>query len=33
MATALTSGTGDERFAFGVDLLVGGLAALGTPAR
>ena len=29
----LMTGTGDERFRFGLDLLVGGLAALATGAR
>jgi len=29
MAETMTSGSGDDRFRFGVDLLVGGLRALG----
>jgi hypothetical protein len=33
MADAMTSGSGDDRFAFGVDLLVGGLKALGARDR
>ncbi len=33
MATTMTAGTGDERFRFGVDLLVGGLEALGAQGR
>jgi AcrR family transcriptional regulator len=32
LATTMTAGSGDERFRFGVDLLVGGLEALG-PGR
>jgi len=33
MADAMTTGSGDDRFAFGVDLLVGGLEALGRHDR
>jgi AcrR family transcriptional regulator len=32
LAETLTSGSGDERFAFGIELLVGGLKALARPA-
>jgi AcrR family transcriptional regulator len=32
LAGTMTTGTGDERFAFGIELLVGGLKALGAPA-
>ncbi len=33
LVTQLMNGTGDERFRFGLDLLVGGLAALATATR
>jgi AcrR family transcriptional regulator len=33
LADEMTTGSGDDRFAFGVDLLVGGLKALGTRDR
>jgi AcrR family transcriptional regulator len=33
LSGVLTSGSGDERFAFGIDLLVGGLKSLGDHAR